>query len=73
MQVPDGRGFNFFQFFGIFILLNRLILGHFYKFRYFFKMRLTSLMVHKKNMYFYITICLIDFGRFGIFIMRDIE
>ena len=55
MQVPDGRGF-IFSIFGIFLLLNRLILGHFYKFRYFFNMRLTSLMVHKKFMYFYITI-----------------
>ena len=47
---------SIFLIFGIFILLNRLILGHFYKFRYFFNMRLTSLMVHQKFTYFYKTI-----------------
>ena len=68
MQVPDGRDFNFFNF-REFSSLNRLILGHFYKFRYFFNMRLISLMVQKKIMYFYITDrCLIDFWRFGIFL-----
>ena len=52
---PRWKRFQFFSIFGIFILLNRLILGHFYKFRYFFNMRLISLMVHKKIMYFYMT------------------
>ena len=43
-------------------------MGHFYKFRYFFNMRLTSLMVHKKKYVFlYNGICLIDFGNLVFF------
>ena len=55
MQVLDGSDF-YFSIFGIFLVLNRLTLGHFQKFRYSFNMRLTTLMVHKKFMYFYITV-----------------